>query len=135
MRLLANYKKPLAHAALALLVAAAALDANAQTPLRIGFITTLSTPAGYIGEDERDGFLLAVREEGDKLGGVPVRMLIEDDALKPANAKQIADKMVQALQPSNSIPPPVPDTSAESAAANPIISPICLIWFGGASMP
>ena len=48
---------------MALLVAAAALDANAQTPLRIGFITTLSTPAGYIGEDERDGFLLAVREE------------------------------------------------------------------------
>lgn len=95
MKLLANYNRPLTHAALALLVAAAALDANAQTPLRIGFITTLSTPAGYIGEDERDGFLLAVREEGDKLGGVPVRMLIEDDALKPANAKQIADKMVQ----------------------------------------
>ncbi|HOL37270.1 MAG TPA: ABC transporter substrate-binding protein, partial [Rubrivivax sp.] len=83
---------------MALLVAATAvtaLTAHAQTPVRIGFLTTLSTPAGYIGEDERDGFMLAVREEGNKLGGVPVQVQIEDDALKPANAKQIADKMVQ----------------------------------------
>ncbi|MFO1218045.1 MAG: ABC transporter substrate-binding protein [Burkholderiaceae bacterium] len=87
--------KSLVQGALMLAVAAAALTANAQTPVRIGLITTLSTPAGYIGEDERDGFMLAVREEGDKLGGVPVRVQIEDDALKPANAKQTADKMVQ----------------------------------------
>ena len=87
--------KSIAHGAFALLATSAAFAAHAQTPVRIGFITTLSTPAGYIGEDERDGFMLAVREEGDKLGGVPVRMQIEDDALKPANAKQIADKMVQ----------------------------------------
>lgn len=83
---------------LAALFAAAALSvpaAQAQAPLRIGFITTLSTPAGYIGEDERDGFMLAVKEEGGKLGGVPVQVVIEDDALKPANAKQTADKMVQ----------------------------------------
>lgn len=86
---------PITRSALALLAASAAFAVHAQAPLRIGFITTLSTPAGYIGEDERDGFLLAVREEGDKLGGVPVRLQIEDDALKPANAKQIADKMVQ----------------------------------------
>jgi len=93
--------KSTARGALALLVAATAcsgltaLGAQAQTPVRIGFLTTLSTPAGYIGEDERDGFMLAVREEGGKLGGVPVQVQIEDDALKPANAKQTADKMVQ----------------------------------------
>lgn len=67
----------------------------ATEPVEIGFITTLSTPAGYIGEDERDGFLLAVRQEGGKLGGIPVKVVVEDDALKPANAKQIAEKMVQ----------------------------------------
>lgn len=78
----------------AVAAASAALAAQAQTPLRIGFLTTLSTPAGYIGEDERDGFMLAVKEEGDKLGGVPVRVIIEDDALKPANAKQIADRLL-----------------------------------------
>jgi len=94
--------KPIARSAMALLVAATCsgltalgAQAQAQTPVRIGFLTTLSTPAGYIGEDERDGFMLAVREEGGKLGGVPVQVQIEDDALKPANAKQTADKMVQ----------------------------------------
>ncbi|MCB5363404.1 ABC transporter substrate-binding protein [Pusillimonas sp. CC-YST705] len=69
--------------------------AQAQQPVKIGFITTLSTPAGYIGEDERDGFLLAVKEEGGKLGGIPVSVQVEDDALKPASGKQIADKMLQ----------------------------------------
>lgn len=87
--------KSIAHGALALLVTSTAFTVQAQAPVRIGFITTLSTPAGYIGEDERDGFMLAVREGGDKLGGVPVRVEIEDDALKPANAKQTVDKMVQ----------------------------------------
>jgi len=84
-----------ARTILAVAAATAALTAQAQTPVRIGFLTTLSTPAGYIGEDERDGFMLAVKEEGDKLGGVPVRVMIEDDALKPANAKQIADRMLE----------------------------------------
>ncbi|MBB1626279.1 ABC transporter substrate-binding protein [Achromobacter sp. UMC71] len=80
----------------ALLLAFAALAAHAQQkPVDIGFIGTLSTPAGYIGEDERDAFMLAVKEGGGKLGGVPVNVRVEDDALKPANAKQIADKMVQ----------------------------------------
>ena len=42
-----------------------------QKPVDIGFIGTLSTPAGYIGEDERDAFMLAVQEGGGKLGGCP----------------------------------------------------------------
>lgn len=69
--------------------------AQSQKPVKIGFIGTLSTPAGYIGEDEHDAFMLAVKEGGGKLGGVPVDVVVEDDGLKPANAKQIADKMVQ----------------------------------------
>ncbi|GAB1846006.1 ABC transporter substrate-binding protein [Achromobacter xylosoxidans] len=81
-------------AALLLALAAGGVQAQ-QKPVDIGFIGTLSTPAGYIGEDERDAFMLAVKEGGGKLGGVPVNVRVEDDALKPANAKQIADKMVQ----------------------------------------
>lgn len=68
--------------------------ASAQEPLDIGFITTLSTPAGYMGEDERDAFKLAIKQEGGTLGGVPVRLIIEDDGLKPASGKQSADKML-----------------------------------------
>ena len=81
-------------AALALALTACAAGAQGK-PLDIGFIGTLSTPAGYIGEDERDAFMLAVKEGGGKLGGVPVNVRVEDDALKPANAKQTADRMVQ----------------------------------------
>ena len=66
-----------------------------QDPLKIGFITTLSTPAGYIGEDERDGFMLAVKQEGGKLGGVPVDVIVEDDGLKPGSGKQTAERMLQ----------------------------------------
>ncbi|MBB5702228.1 branched-chain amino acid transport system substrate-binding protein [Ochrobactrum daejeonense] len=68
--------------------------AMAQEPVTIGLITTLSTPAGYIGEDIRDAFNLAIKEDGGKLGGVPVTLKVEDDALKPVNGKQVADKML-----------------------------------------
>jgi len=69
--------------------------AFAQEPVKIGFITTLSGPGGYIGADARDGFNLAVELEGGKLGGVPVQVVVEDDGFKPGNGKQIADKFLK----------------------------------------
>ncbi|TAL75947.1 MAG: ABC transporter substrate-binding protein [Burkholderiaceae bacterium] len=78
-----------------LVLSAVAAFSQAQDPVKIGFITTLSTPAGYIGEDERDGFELAVKQGDGKLGGVPVDMIVEDDGLKPASGKQSAEKMLQ----------------------------------------
>jgi branched-chain amino acid transport system substrate-binding protein len=72
------------------------LAAAAQAePVKIGMITTLSGGGSSLGIDVRDGFMLAVKEEGGKLGGVPVAVLIEDDARKPDKAKQIADKFLQ----------------------------------------
>jgi len=68
----------------------AAFSALAAAPVKIGFITTLSTSAGYIGEDLRDAFQLAIQAEGGTLGGVPVQLVGEDDGLKPANAKQVS---------------------------------------------
>lgn len=80
------------------LVAAAALAwsgaAHAEDPVKIGVITTLSGPAGYLGQDIRDGLQLAVDLEGGKLGGVPVELLVEDDGLKPGNGRQIAEKFM-----------------------------------------
>lgn len=74
----------------------AALVAVAQAqPLKIGFITTLSTPAGYLGEDARDAFKLALKQKDGKLGGVEIELIVEDDGLKPANAKQAVDRMLQ----------------------------------------
>ncbi len=72
-----------------------ATAAVAQEPLKIGLITTLSGPGGYLGQDIRDAFNLAVKMQGGKLGGVPVSVLVEDDGLKPGQGKQIADKMLK----------------------------------------
>jgi branched-chain amino acid transport system substrate-binding protein len=66
---------------------------RAQTgKLKIGMVTTLSGPGGYLGADIRDGFLLAMAD--GKLGGVPVELVIEDDGLKPAHAKQIVNRFI-----------------------------------------
>ena len=82
-----------------LMVCAAALLGTvpvlAMEPVKIGMITTLSTKAGYLGEEIRDGFKLAVDQEDGKLGGVPVNLLVDDDARKPGKAKQIADRFIQ----------------------------------------
>lgn len=67
----------------------------AQAPVKIGMITTLSGPGGYLGQDIRDAFNLAIKMQGGKLGGVPVEVVVEDDGLKPGQGKQIADKMLK----------------------------------------
>jgi branched-chain amino acid transport system substrate-binding protein len=58
-------------------------------------VTTLSGPGGYLGADVRDAFNLAIEMEGGKLGGVPVQVLIEDDALKPGQGKEIAERFMK----------------------------------------
>jgi len=73
----------------------AAVPAQAVEPVKIGMITTLSTKAGYLGEEIRDGFQLAIDQEGGKLGGIPVELLVEDDGRKPEKAKQIADRFIK----------------------------------------
>jgi len=67
----------------------------AVEPVKIGMVTTLSTKAGYLGEDVRDGFKLAIAQEEGMLGGVPVELLVEDDGRDPGKAKQIADRFVK----------------------------------------
>ncbi len=64
-------------------------------PVKIGMVTTLSTKAGYLGEDVRDGFQLAIDQENGKLGGIPVELLVKDDGRKPGRAKQIADRFMK----------------------------------------
>ncbi len=70
------------------------LVARAQNaPVKIGLVTTLSGPGGYLGADIRDAFMLAA--DGGKLGGVPVQVLVEDDGLKPAQAKQTVNRFLK----------------------------------------
>ncbi|WP_089177762.1 ABC transporter substrate-binding protein [Bosea sp. AS-1] len=76
-------------------LAAGASALAQQAPVKIGMITTLSGPGGYLGQDIRDAFKLAIDMEGGKLGGVPVELAVEDDGLKPGQGKQIAEKMLK----------------------------------------
>jgi len=70
-------------------------QALASEPVKIGMVTTLSTKAGYLGEEVRDGFKLAIDQEGGMLGGVPVELLVEDDGRDPGKAKQISDRFIK----------------------------------------
>jgi len=73
----------------------AASAAHAQSPLKIGFIATLSGPAGALGQDQYDAFMMVVEANGGKLGGVPVQILKEDDQLKPDVGVQILQKLIE----------------------------------------
>ncbi len=81
--------------ALAAVAAMSGAQVAAQEPVKIGMITTLSTAGGYLGEDVRDGFQLAIEEGNGELGGIPVDLLVEDDGLSPEQARQIATRMVE----------------------------------------
>jgi len=84
------------RAFLAATAAPLAAPAFAQgAPLRIGFITTLSGPGGYIGADARDAFLLAIDAEQGRLGGVNVALSVEDDGFRPPQGKQIVERMLR----------------------------------------
>ena len=66
--------------------------ALAADKIKVGMVTTLSTPAGALGVDARDGFNLALKHLGGKLGGLPAEILISDDQFNPETGKQIVDR-------------------------------------------
>jgi branched-chain amino acid transport system substrate-binding protein len=84
-------KKIAAFCALLLFIA----GAHAASKVKVGFISTLSGPNAAIGGDIRDGFNLAVKLNGGRLGGLPAEVLIGDDQLKPENAKQLAERYLK----------------------------------------
>ncbi len=63
--------------------------------VKIGFVTTLTTPAGVIGEDMQKAVNLAVEHLGGKMAGKDIEMFFEDDGFKPEIGKQKADKLVK----------------------------------------
>jgi branched-chain amino acid transport system substrate-binding protein len=56
---------------------------QAQDKLKIGIITTLSGPPAALGTQQRNGFQLAVKILGGKLGGREAEIVVADDELKP----------------------------------------------------
>ena len=80
------------------MLAAAALisiNAHAADELKIGFLSTLSGPAGGIGNEIRDGFNLATKLAGGKLGGMKTEVIFADDTLNPDTGRQLAERMLK----------------------------------------
>ena len=73
------------------LLGTAAAAAQAAT---IGFMAPLSGPQAAVGQDQADGFMLAVELLGGKLGGQATTILKEDDQLKPEVGQQIVRKFI-----------------------------------------
>ena len=78
-----------------LFMLALGLGAHAADKVKVGFVGTLSGPNAAIGVDIRDAFNLAIKLNGGKLGGLPAEVLVNDDQLKPENAKQIVERYLR----------------------------------------
>ena len=82
-----------------LLLASAGLmaigPAVAAEKVKIGFVTTITTPAGVIGKDMVDAVNLAMEDIDGKMAGLDVELIVEDDGFKPAIGKQKTDKLVK----------------------------------------
>ena len=76
-------KTQMTLAAAALLLGTTMSPALAQEKIKLGVIVTLSGPGAALGQQVRDGFALAVKDLGGKMGGRDVEVVAVDDELKP----------------------------------------------------
>src|SRR6516225_4871740 len=77
-------------------LAAATQAAAAEENVKVGLIVTLSGPPAVLGGQVRDGFNLAVKTLGGKLGGLNAEVTVVDDELKPdvavTKVKELLDR-------------------------------------------
>jgi branched-chain amino acid transport system substrate-binding protein len=72
-----------------------ALSTHAQSTVKVGLLSTLSGPGAGLGVDIRDGFQLAVKLAGGKLGGQAAEVIVADDQASPDVGRQTADRLVK----------------------------------------
>ena len=70
-------------------------SAHAADKVKVGFLSTLSGPGGALGVDIEDGFKLALKSTGNKLGGLPAELVVVDDQQNPDVAKQATDRLLK----------------------------------------
>ncbi|MCO6384677.1 ABC transporter substrate-binding protein [Oceanicola sp. 502str15] len=78
----------------ALAASFAATGAFAES-VKIGFVTTLTTPAAVIGKDMENAVNLAVEHLGGKAGDLDIEVIFGDDQFAPEAGKQATDKLVK----------------------------------------
>jgi branched-chain amino acid transport system substrate-binding protein len=146
---------PVRARALACLLAAAlalvaAPMAQAADKIKVGLVSTLSGPSAGLGVDIRDGFMLALKLSGGKLGGLPAEVLIGDDQFKPDVARQLFEKNIKrdkvdfmtGVVFSNIMLAAVPEAFSSrtfyispNAAPSPLAGKDCNPWFFAVSWP
>src|SRR4029077_10034720 len=85
-------KKHLVAAAVLLLTSA---PVSAADKVKIGFVTTLSGPAGVIGKHMKDSAELGLSMLGGKIGGLPAEIVFADDQFKPDVGRQVTDELLK----------------------------------------
>ncbi len=82
-------------AACAFAMAAPPARAKPVEQVRVGFSTSISGPFAALGAEARDGFNLALKQLGGKLGGIPVEVFATDEAGNPDTARQHVDRYIK----------------------------------------
>ena len=80
---------------LSLVAAALAVTTASAAPVKIGFVTTLTTPAAIIGKDMQNSVNLAMEHLGGKAGSTPLEVIFADDGFKPDVGKQATDRLLK----------------------------------------
>ena len=79
-----------------LMTVSPALGTQAESgKIKIGYVNTFSGPNAFIGNEEKDGFELALDHLGRKMGNLDVQMIYEDDQIKPEVGRQVTEKLLQ----------------------------------------
>lgn len=82
--------------ALALLAAPSApAMAEPAKSVKIGLVSTLTGPPAVLGQHTRDGFQLAIKQLGGKIGGIPAEVVVVDDELKPEIGIQRVEYLIE----------------------------------------
>ena len=63
--------------------------------VKIGFVTTLTTPAAVIGKDMENAVNLAIEHLGGKAGAHNLEVVFGDDGFAPDTGKQVTDRLVK----------------------------------------
>ena len=68
---------------------------GAMAQVKVGLMAPLTGGQAVVGQDQVDGFMLALEQSGGKLGGQPVQVFKEDDQLKPEIGSQAVRKLIE----------------------------------------
>ncbi|MDG2033551.1 MAG: ABC transporter substrate-binding protein [Rhodospirillales bacterium] len=70
-------------------------SAQAEDTVKVGIVTTLTTPAAVIGKQMKAGFEVAYDHLGGQIAGKKLELIFEDDGFKPKIGKQKTEKLVK----------------------------------------